>query len=226
MRISAIITCFNSARFIAEAVESIRRQSMPPDEIVVIDDGSTDRTGEIVRSLGGIHYFHQQNQGSSAARNAGVAAARNDWVAFLDADDLWHPQKLERQQALAAPHLRVDAIFGHAVNFQDGTPPELVPENQSMQALVPGAGLFRRDLLLGPGGFQNDFRTGEVVEWFTRMQRGGLNYVVVPDIVLYRRLHDSNKGRTERDQGKAEYLRLLRTHLREKRITSASDGKL
>lgn len=217
MRISAIITCFNSARFIAQAVESIRLQSVPPDEIVVIDDGSTDRTGEIVRSLGGIHYFHQQNQGSSAARNAGVAAARNDWVAFLDADDLWHPQKLEKQQALAAASHGAHALFGHAVNFHDGTPPESIPENQSIPAFVPGAGLFRREWLLGPGVFQNEFRAGEVVEWFSRMQRSGLNHAIIPEIVLYRRLHDSNKGRTERSQEKADYLHALRTHVREKR---------
>jgi glycosyltransferase involved in cell wall biosynthesis len=220
MRVSAVVTCYNSARFIAQALESIRSQTSPADEILVIDDGSTDATGEIVRTLGDdIRYIRQENQGSSVARNAGVAAARHEWIAFLDADDLWHPRKLEWQRAMAAAAPELHAVFGKAVNFSGDTPPS--ETEGALDAFLPSAGMLRRDWMLGAGAFVPGFRNAEVIEWFSRMKREGIPHGVVPEIVFHRRLHEANKGR-EKGKAAADNLRALRAHLRQQR--SKPDG--
>jgi glycosyltransferase involved in cell wall biosynthesis len=98
--ISTIIPSYNYARFVREAIDSAVGQTYAPDEVIVVDDGSTDATAEVLASYGErIRVIRQQNQGVARARNAGIAAARGEYVAFLDADDVWHPRKLELQIA-------------------------------------------------------------------------------------------------------------------------------
>ena len=86
--ISCIVPVYNGARFLAEALESILAQSLPPDEIIVVDDGSTDDTPAVVAAYGTVDYVRQENRGPAAARNRGVTLARGDFLSFLDADDL------------------------------------------------------------------------------------------------------------------------------------------
>src|SRR5690349_9691286 len=96
--LSVVIPSFNYGRFLRETVESVLAQTYSPVEIIVVDDGSTDDTKErLARFEGRIRYIHKANAGLSAARNTGIKHARGDWIAFLDADDLWHRQKLEVQ---------------------------------------------------------------------------------------------------------------------------------
>ncbi|MBI4317895.1 MAG: glycosyltransferase [Chloroflexi bacterium] len=96
--VSVIIPVYNCERFIAEAVDSVLAQSFRDFELIVVDDGSTDRTAEVVKSYGPrLTYIYQTNQERSAARNAGIRRASGQYLAFLDADDIWLPQKLERQ---------------------------------------------------------------------------------------------------------------------------------
>jgi glycosyltransferase involved in cell wall biosynthesis len=100
--IAVIIPAYNHARFLGRCLQSVLAQTRPTDCIVVVDDGSTDGTRDVVASFGNrITYVHQVNSGVSAARNSGIAIAATDYVAFLDADDAWHPTKLERQIAVA-----------------------------------------------------------------------------------------------------------------------------
>ena len=99
--VSVVIPAFNGERFIGPTIESALAQTYSSVEIIVVDDGSTDATQEAVRRFGDrVRYLRQSNQGGAAARNQGISAARGDWVAFLDQDDLWLPQKLERQAAV------------------------------------------------------------------------------------------------------------------------------
>jgi len=107
--ISVIIPAYNSERTISRAVESVLAQTFSDYEIIVVDDGSTDRTGEVVNRYGDkVRYIYQENAGPGAARNKGLAAAAGEWVAFLDADDEWLPEKLRLQMELLSskPDLR------------------------------------------------------------------------------------------------------------------------
>lgn len=105
IRISVVIPAYNNAAWIARAVESVLSQRRPAEEIVVVDDGSTDDTAAIAAGYGAaVRLIQQANAGAAAARNAGVRAATGDWIAFLDADDEWLPEKLERQVNLLNAH--------------------------------------------------------------------------------------------------------------------------
>ena len=126
--ISAIIPSYNYAHFLREAIDSALGQTYPPLEVIVVDDGSTDATPEVLASYGDrIRVIRQQNGGVAMARNAGIAAARGEIVAFLDADDAWHPRKLELQIArfdadpsLGLVHCGVE-MFGNTIEvFREG----------------------------------------------------------------------------------------------------------
>jgi len=100
MKISVIIPSWNRAGRLAAALDSVCAQSVAPHEIIVVDDGSTDHTRELLaRQYPDVRYIFQHNQGVSHARNTGITAATGDWIALLDSDDCWEPCKLERQQA-------------------------------------------------------------------------------------------------------------------------------
>lgn len=101
--ISVIVPTYNRADSVMDAVNSILAQTIPVDEIIVIDDGSTDNTEEVFsKSLEKVRYFKKQNGGVSSARNFGLKAAKGDWIAFLDSDDQWARDKIERQTKLIA----------------------------------------------------------------------------------------------------------------------------
>jgi glycosyltransferase involved in cell wall biosynthesis len=121
--ISVVIPTYNYARFVCEAVDSALSQSLRPQEVIVVDDGSTDDTSDRLRQFGDrIRYVFQQNGGLSKARNTGIREARGDWVAFLDSDDIWHPRKLERISAACGNYPMLSAVSSEMVCFS-GTPP-------------------------------------------------------------------------------------------------------
>lgn len=106
--VSVVIPAYNNGKYIARAIESVLAQIVPADEIIVVDDGSTDDTAQTARSFGDrIVFIQQANAGASAARNTGIQRAKGEWIAFLDGDDEWLPQKLEQQTMLLRrnPHL-------------------------------------------------------------------------------------------------------------------------
>jgi glycosyltransferase involved in cell wall biosynthesis len=114
-RVSVVIPTYNRAQFVREAVESVLQQTIRPDEIIVVDDGSTDDTQETLARFGDtISILRQPNHGKSAARNAGIGAARGEWIAFLDSDDLWHPRRMEVLRTfLQSRPAGVGLVFGN-----------------------------------------------------------------------------------------------------------------
>lgn len=129
--ISVIIPAYNYARYLGEAIDSVFAQTYPALEIVVVDDGSADDTSEVLAGYGDrIRAIRQQNQGVSAARNAGISAARGEYVAFLDADDVWHPSKLEAQMARFDADPNLGLVYCGAESFN--------AEGQTMQVWRDG----------------------------------------------------------------------------------------
>jgi len=121
-RVSVIIPTYNYARFIEQAIESVLVQSYRDFEIIVVDDGSTDNTEEVVAKFDNrVHYIRQANRGPNAARNTGIRAARGEFIAFLDADDLWLPEKLALQIELAAARPEAGLIYGGILLFDSAT---------------------------------------------------------------------------------------------------------
>ena len=119
MRITVAIPAYNAAQTIECAIESVLAQSRAPEEILVMDDGSTDETGQVLRGFGSrLTVSRQTNQGAAHARNALVGAASGELIAFLDADDLWHPDYLETQHAMAMEYQEAVAYFTAHANFR------------------------------------------------------------------------------------------------------------
>lgn len=111
MRVSVVIPTYNSGPLVTEAVESVLAQTRPADEVIVVDDGSTDDTAARLAAYGPrVRYITKENGGVSSARNRGVAEANGDAVAFLDADDVWHPRKLELHSAVLAAHPHIGLL--------------------------------------------------------------------------------------------------------------------
>ncbi len=96
--VSAVIPAYNAAKYVERAIESVLAQTRKADEIIVVDDGSTDNTADVVRQFGDkVKFIRQENAGASVARNTGIEAATSEWISFLDADDEWLPEKLKLQ---------------------------------------------------------------------------------------------------------------------------------
>ena len=141
MRVSAVIPTYNYARFVGRAIDSVLAQTTPVAECIVVDDGSTDNTGEILAGYGDrIRAIRQENRGLSAARNAGLRAATGDCLALLDADDLWKPTKIARQLAVLGDNPDI-SVLGCGVEVLD------LEGNKLREIVNPSPGVGRTALL-------------------------------------------------------------------------------
>lgn len=221
--VSAIVPVHNGARFLAEALESIACQTHPPLETIVVDDGSTDDTPAVLdRYAGSIRVIRQEQHGAAAARNVAVRLAQGRILAFLDADDRWEPDKTRRQLALLRNEPATEAVFGLARKFwESGAGPQVekVPARRSstdLRGFLLGTLLIRADSFRRVGPLDESFEVGEFIDWFSRAQHSGLRWRMLEEVVLHRRIHDSNQGIRKRLLYRREYARALRLHLRRK----------
>jgi glycosyltransferase involved in cell wall biosynthesis len=198
VRISVIIPAFNAEKYLAEAIESARQQTLRPAEVIVVDDGSSDRTAEIAKSFSDIIYVRQPNAGVAAALNYGSRVAQGDFIAFLSADDVWCADKLALQwEALTGVGNRL--VFGHMQHFLS---PELGPEDvrtlvcpsDPMPAFSAGTMLVRLDTFRALGPFNEAFAVGEFLDWFGRAKDNGVEIVMLDAVVSRRRVHLGNQS--------------------------------
>ena len=134
--ITVVIPAHNAGEHLGRALESVLAQTRPADEILVVDDGSTDNTAEVARSYGSaVTYLYQDQRGAGAARNRGIEAATGDWVAFLDADDEWLPEKLAVQCEHLARHKEVVWTCGNFYLAPAGGPHRLARSQELVQSL-------------------------------------------------------------------------------------------
>jgi len=122
MGVAIIIPCYNYGRFLGEAIESALAQTVQPDEILVVDDGSTDDTAAVASYHGDrVRYVHQENEGPSSARNHGIRITESQWMLFLDADDVLDPRAIEELSECARLPERPDLVFGDASTVEGDT---------------------------------------------------------------------------------------------------------
>lgn len=198
--ISVVIPVYDGAFHLAETIETALAQTLAPRAIIVVDDGSEDATPQVAARFGeAIRYVRQPHGGAARARNLGTQCVETEYLAFLDGDDLWAPNKLEKQLAELRDAEPPAMIFGHTIQFAS---PELRLDEISRlnfdPSPVPGicaSGLFMgaRDFrAVGP--FDERLRTGEFIEWYARAAAKGIAARVLPDVVFRRRLHRGNHG--------------------------------
>jgi glycosyltransferase involved in cell wall biosynthesis len=195
--VSVVVPVYNGERFLAEAIESSLAQDYRPIEVIVVDDGSNDRTGEIARSFEGVRYLFQNNQGLAAARNAGIAAARGEFIALLDADDLMLPNKLVAQAQYLSDHPKVGCVLcRQKILLEPGTPEPawLKPDRVfgDPGGVPPGSALIRRSAIERGGGFDPAYRLAVGIEWLGRLRDAGVAIAVIPEALMLRRIHAAN----------------------------------
>jgi glycosyltransferase involved in cell wall biosynthesis len=218
--VSVIIPVFNYDRFLGEAIESVLSQTYQHLEVIVVDDGSTDRSSEVAKSFAdrGVRYCHQVNAGIGPARNKGVELAQGEFLAFLDADDRWPAEKIERQLRAFASDPSLEMCFGQAVQLQNGPQWEAgvkdnkLPASGLVPGMVPGTMIVRRVAFDRVGTFPGGLKVGEFIDWYGRAVALQVRSVILPDLFLYRRIHDSNQGIRER-QSISDYARVLKAKL-------------
>ncbi|MFY9256146.1 MAG: glycosyltransferase family A protein [Fuerstiella sp.] len=204
-RVSVVIPLFNAEKYIRQTIESALNQQDCETEVIVVDDGSRDTSPDIVRSFGDrVRFVVQENAGPAVARNRGVAEARYNWVAFLDSDDLWEPNKLARQFETAASS-DADVIYTNATNFGDVSHvgdlrlvPENMPAGDVFEALLMdnfitmSGGMLRKSLIQAVGGFRSKFRGTEDWDLWLRIAATGATFQpVLEPLTLYRWRSDS-----------------------------------
>jgi glycosyltransferase involved in cell wall biosynthesis len=200
--ISCIVPAFNAERYLGEALDSILAQTWRPIEVIVVDDGSADDTAQVAKRYGErITYICQANAGPAAARNRGLDAATGAYVAFLDADDVWHEEKLSRQMARFDARPELELCLAHIQNFWE---PEFKDEEDRLRdhrfskpipAYVTQAMLARRTLFDVVGQFDTTLRIVDDTDWFLRAADRGTVTEVMPVVLISRRLHESNISR-------------------------------
>ncbi len=197
--ISCIVPVYNGEKYLAAALDSILAQTYRPVEVIVVDDGSTDRTQFIAASYGeAVRYLSQPNAGSPHARNLGVRSARGEFIGFLDADDLWHRKKLTRQMARFEARPELDLCVTHLQRFWV---PQLQNERQRfaghrfaerLPGYVTQTLLARRRLFDSVGYFDTSRRLGDPMDWFLRAAEQGAAMELLPDLLVYQRMHENN----------------------------------
>jgi len=223
-QVSCVVPVFNGELYLREALDSVLAQTYRSIEIIVVDDGSTDATPDVVATYGDrVRYLRQENAGPAAARNRGLRQARGELIGFIDADDHWHAEKLERQVARLAARPDLDACLAHAQNFWI---PELREEEerlrqhriaQPLPAYLPAVLLARRHVFETVGGFDESLRFGHSTEWFLRAAARGIVTEMLPEVLYYRRLHHRNRSRLMSEASRDEYLNLVKAHLDRRR---------
>ena len=226
LSVSVVIPVYNGERFAAEAIDSVLGQTRAPDEVLVVDDGSTDGTPEVLRRFDRrVTLIRQQNAGAAAARNRGIEAAKGALIAFQDADDLWVPHKLEHQIAAFTADPALDVCAALVEHFWE---PGLAQREAAYRQVdhpmtKPQVGwilqtmVVRRDAFRRVGLLDESLMTCEDVDWCLRGREAGLREHVVPEVLVRRRIHGDNLTMTHEAVVKSDLVSVFAASLKRRR---------
>jgi len=220
-----VIPAWNAARTLAETLRSVAAQDLLPRDVTVVDDGSDDGTAEVAAVAGeglpGFRILRQARQGKSAAVNAGAAVGTGEFLAVLDADDLWPSDSLAARHAA----LSGDGLAGGVVGWvEEFICPSLADEaaarfrpRQPQLGWLDGATLLRREAFRRVGGFAPEAGAVGWIDWVDRARRAGVGFVLIDDIVLRRRLHPGSCSTSEGTSGGRVLLQAARMAIARRR---------
>jgi glycosyltransferase involved in cell wall biosynthesis len=198
MKISVVIPVFNGERFLAEALESLRQQTLPAAEVIAIDDGSTDGSAALLASYPEIRVVTQGNAGCAVARNCGAALATHEIIAFLDQDDVWLPERLAKGAACMASDTGLGFVVCATENFltagMDQAPDWLDPKMLGVPQHGFGtcALMVRRETLASVGPFDPSKVPIDDSDWLVRALDANTRYLHLNEVLVRRRIHQTN----------------------------------
>lgn len=220
--VTAAIPVRDGETYLAEAIESVLDQTRPCEQLIVVDNGSTDRSAEIARGYGGaVEIVSEPREGIGAARNAAIRVARGSHIAFLDADDLWDPAKTALQLAAFEADPDLQMAFGYVRQFVS---PDLAAD-EAAALQVPadpqpgvyiGAMLAARSAIEAVGPWSEEAKISDGLTFLLRARELELKQVMLPQTVTLRRLHGENHSIRNRGE-RAEFARLLKQSLDRRR---------
>jgi glycosyltransferase involved in cell wall biosynthesis len=225
MRISVVVPVYNGERFLAEAIDSVLAQTRHPDEIIVIDDGSTDGSVALLERYPEVRLARQPNAGCAAARNRGVALATGEAIAFLDQDDLWQPERLARQADALERRPELGFVVCAQENFltpsMNEPPAWLDPRmlDTAQHGFGTNSLMVRREAFERVGVFDSSKVPIDDTDWFVRALDAGIGYLHLDQVLVRRRIHDSNLTGQVRGtpRGTALMARVLHDSLKRRR---------
>ena len=226
-RVSVVIAAYNSERFIADALESVLAEVGEQDDVIVVDDGSTDGTADIVRRYPTVRLVQQRNAGPAAARNRAIQSSSAAYIAAIDHDDLWPAGRLDRMVAALEANPEAGYVAGRQrLVVSPGAPlpywlKSTDPEELERFRNERGTGMImiRRSAFDRVGFFDESMtRGGEDIDWVFRCREAGYSEVEIDDEVLIRRLHGGNITASEADMQRAMFA-ILRNRAQRRRAT-------
>lgn len=225
--VSVIIPVYNGEQYLAGAIESIHQQNYEPIEIIIVDDGSTDKTAQIAKDIkGNVKYNYQTNKGPAAARNKGIQLAQGEFLAFLDVDDLWTLDKLTTQVQYIMQHPEIQYTIARIKYFLE---PGYAPPAGFRKELLKGTHVgrligtlvSRKSIVEKVGMFNTTLSTAEDVDWFSRANDQQVTMALIPKVLMHKRVHCSNISQNV-DENNRNLLKTLRKSVHRKKTDSTS----
>lgn len=224
--VSTIIAVHNGAEFLEETIQSALNQTYPWFEVITVDDGSTDSSRDILQAHGDVTYISQKNLGNAHARNTGIQRAQGEIVAFLDQDDLWHPDKLLKQVDALLSDPSIMFTVSHFKSFL--SPGSEMPRwcrretfDVPKPDFSPSSLVARKEAFIRNGLFKEDFKIASDVGWFFEANDNRIPWEIVPEVLHMRRVHNNNQSNSVQHLHK-EMLSLIRQSVKRKKSSLSS----
>ena len=220
--VSVIIPVHNGAEFLKETLDSVFAQSYPSFEVIAINHGSTDDSCKLLESYGNVQVISQENLGNSHARNTGIKAAKGEFVAFIDQDDIWGKEKLEKQMTALIENPEILYTISHFLSFlsEGSTVPNWCREETFTDPkpdFSPSSLVARKKAFELNGLFQDKLRFASDVDWFFLAKDKNLPMLIIEEVLHKRRVHNSNQSHSG-EKLKSEMLKVIRSSVERKRV--------
>ncbi len=216
-KISVIIPVKNGSNYLREAIDSLLSQESVSLQIIVVDDGSTDDTVAIASSYGCEVISHPVCKGQVAAKNTGLKAANGEYVMFMDHDDVMRPGTMRKLLDELEADPSASAVEAMVKDFQSpeiASMPGTVIKQEPFFGLFTGAILIRKSVFDTIGPFSETRKTGEIIEWTSKMETAGFKIKKIDMVATDRRIHNTNFGKTSRGVEFKDYASVLRERLK------------